>query len=74
MGIEEERSFYAHGSHSNLSQPSLMTVEEVALYFRITPTTVRKMAGSGQLPAFKVGRSWRFQRSDIDQLAKQRNP
>lgn len=74
MSFEEKVLTKVNVSRPNPSQPSLLTVEEVALYLRVTPTTVRKMAGSGQLPAFKVGRSWRFHRSDIDQLANQRNP
>lgn len=27
--------------------------------------TIRKYAGRGKLPAFKVGESWRFRREDI---------
>lgn len=38
----------------------LWTVDEVARYLRLDPETVRGMARNGRLPAFKVGRGWRF--------------
>jgi excisionase family DNA binding protein len=43
-----------------------MTVNEVADYLSLDPQTVSRKAQSGQLPAFKVGNRWRFDREDID--------
>ena len=43
-----------------LSTEPLWTVEEVASYLRLSPTTVRAMARRGELPGRKVGRVWRF--------------
>lgn len=45
---------------NNLSTEPLWTVEEVASYLRLSPTTVRAMARRGDLPGRKVGRVWRF--------------
>jgi excisionase family DNA binding protein len=43
-----------------------MTVNEVAGYLSLDPQTISRKAQSGQLPAFKVGNRWRFDREDID--------
>ena len=44
----------------------IMTVNQVADYLSLDPQTVSRKAQSGQLPAFKVGNRWRFDRDDID--------
>jgi excisionase family DNA binding protein len=41
------------------SEP-LWTIKDVARYLRLKPDTVRAMARRGDLPAIKVGNSWRF--------------
>jgi len=43
-----------------------MIVQEVAQYLRVCETTVYKLAQAGEIPAAKVGRSWRFSRELIE--------
>ena len=43
----------------------ILTAREVAAYLRLTETTVCKLASSGDLPGFKIGKSWRFDRGEI---------
>ncbi|MBN1936491.1 MAG: helix-turn-helix domain-containing protein [Anaerolineae bacterium] len=45
------------------SKDLIMTIEEVAEYLQLHPLTVRSLARAGAIPAFKVGRQWRVQRS-----------
>jgi excisionase family DNA binding protein len=45
----------------------IMTTTEIARYLRIDRSTLYKLAGKGQIPAFKVGRDYRFDRDEIDQ-------
>jgi excisionase family DNA binding protein len=45
----------------------VLTALELAKYLRIHPTTVYKLAKRGELPAFKVGGDWRFNRASIEQ-------
>jgi len=45
----------------------LMTLEEVAEHLRLGKRTTYRMAKEGELPAFKIGGAWRFDRVDIDQ-------
>jgi excisionase family DNA binding protein len=44
---------------------NILTAHEVAAYLRLTETTVCKLAVSGELPGFKIGKSWRFDRDEI---------
>jgi excisionase family DNA binding protein len=44
---------------------NILTAREVAAYLRLTETTVCKLAASGELPGFKIGKSWRFDRGEI---------
>jgi excisionase family DNA binding protein len=48
-------------------QQPLWTVDEVAAYLRIKPTTVRAMCRRGDLPAIKVGKAWRFDKFQLDE-------
>jgi excisionase family DNA binding protein len=43
----------------------LLTLKQVAEYLGVSTITVRRLAKSGELPGFKVGKDWRFQRKDI---------
>lgn len=46
--------------------PDVLTAGEVATYLRISKTTVCRWCNTGKLPAFRIGRSWRVQRSDLE--------
>jgi excisionase family DNA binding protein len=44
----------------------VMTLEEVASYLRVHPSTIYRLLKKKQLPAFKVGSDWRFNLESID--------
>jgi excisionase family DNA binding protein len=44
----------------------VMTLEEVADYLRVHPSTIYRLLKKKQLPAFKVGSDWRFNLESID--------
>ncbi len=44
----------------------IMTLKEVAEFLKVAEKTVYRLAQDGKVPAFKVGGSWRFRRSDLD--------
>ena len=46
-------------------RPDVLTIREVARFLRIKDRTVYALANKGEIPAFKVGRQWRFHRSRI---------
>jgi len=43
-----------------------MTVHDIAIYLRLSEAKVYKLAKEGQLPALRVGKSWRFRKDLID--------
>ena len=52
---------------------AFLTTEEVLSYLKITPRTIYRLIRSGELPAVRIGRQWRFRRRDLDQwLERQR--
>lgn len=54
----------------NPDSAGIMTIKEVADYLKVTERTIYRLAAAKQVPAFKVGGSWRFSRSEIDQWIK----
>jgi excisionase family DNA binding protein len=46
----------------------VLTAKEAAKKLRVTPRTVQNMAASGALPAFRVGRLWRFDAEAVHEL------
>lgn len=53
---------------------SVMTIEDLALYLKLSKSTLYKLAVQGKLPGQKVGRHWRFHRDSIDAWLKERKP
>jgi excisionase family DNA binding protein len=45
---------------------SVLTLEEVADYLRVHPSTIYRLVKRHQIPAFKIGSDWRFNRESID--------
>jgi excisionase family DNA binding protein len=48
---------------------TFLTIEEVFTYLNSSPRTIYGLVHSGELPAFRVGREWRFRRADVDDMA-----
>lgn len=51
----------------------ILTLDEVAVYLKAGKRTIYRLAAAKQIPAFKVGATWRFSRSDIDVWIKQQS-
>lgn len=47
---------------------NLLTTVEVAELLRVHRQTIIRWAQDGTIPAIRVGRDWRFRRSDVEQL------
>jgi len=43
-----------------------MTTEQVLGCLKVDPRTIYRLIKSGELPAVRIGRRWRFRRSDLD--------
>ncbi|WP_308188304.1 helix-turn-helix domain-containing protein [Nocardioides sp. R-C-SC26] len=58
-------------SHSSgLSDPKFLTIAEVATMMRVSKMTVYRLVHGGELPAVRVGRSFRVQESDVDEYLR----
>jgi len=56
----------------NAMTDQILTIKEVAEHLRVNERTVYRLAGSGELPGFKVANTWRFQASDIQKWIESR--
>jgi len=45
---------------------TVMTLEELAEYPRVARTTVHRLLKRNEIPAFRIGRHWRFDVQEID--------
>ena len=57
----------------NISKDEILTIKQVAYHLKVTERTIYRLAAVKQIPAFKVGGSWRFSRADIDSWIKQQS-
>ncbi len=50
----------------NEASDEILTIDEVATYLKAGRRTVYRLAANGQIPAFKLGGTWRFRRTELD--------
>ncbi len=48
-------------------EEGIMTVHDVAHYLRLSEAKVYQMAQDSELPAIRIGKSWRFKKDLIDE-------
>lgn len=58
---------------SSAADNAIKAIGEVANYLKVTERTIYRLAGAEQIPAFKVGGSWRFSEADIDGWIKKQS-
>jgi len=63
------QSAFIIGKGETMAEPQgeILTLDEVAAYLKAGKRTVYRLAAEGKLPAFKLGGTWRFRRSDLDE-------
>lgn len=60
---------------TQVREPDVLTVEQLAELLQVDAPTVRKLATAGELPGRKLGRQWRFSRQAVlDWLANPQRP
>jgi len=57
----------------NSEEEAILTIKQVAEYLKVTERTIYRLAAAKQIPAFKVGGTWRFSRADIDAWIEQQS-
>ena len=53
---------------------TFLTTEEVLEYLQVNLRTVYRLIKAGKIPAVRVGRQWRFRKSDIDSWLDSQRP
>jgi excisionase family DNA binding protein len=53
-----------------LSDPKFLTIAEVAALMRVSKMTVYRLVHGGDLPAVRVGRSFRVAEDDVDEYLR----
>lgn len=51
-----------------------LTLEQIAEYLQMSSSSIYKMAQAGRIPAYKVGRQWRFKKEEIDSWVEKQKP
>lgn len=51
----------------------ILTAEEVARYLNLSVATVYRLAKEGEIPAKRIGQSWRFRSDLLDDWLNERN-
>jgi excisionase family DNA binding protein len=54
-------------ARSGQQPKAYMTTEQVLGCLKVNPRTIYRLIRSGELPAVRIGRQWRFRRSDLDE-------
>ena len=44
----------------------VLTVDELAIYLKVSRSTLYKLLSEGKVPGQKVGKHWRFRKAAID--------
>jgi excisionase family DNA binding protein len=57
-------------SNGDMSEAKFLTVAEVAATMRVSKMTVYRLLHSGELPAVRVGRSFRVVESDVNEYLR----
>ena len=68
--LQPPRSDERHEIHRPLTREEVMTASEVADLLHLPVSTVYELARKGQLPASRLGRTWRFLRPNLEQLLR----
>ena len=53
---------------------SVLTIDELSEYLKISKSTLYKLAQEGSVPCQKVGKHWRFHKDAVDEWLRQRGP
>src|SRR5690606_3234138 len=66
LGTRNLRKAKSNGFRMTEVESEILTLEEVAAYLKAGKRTVYRLAQKGEIPAFKLGGTWRFRRSELD--------
>ena len=64
--ISNPSAFDLESLESSVQFEPVVDSEEAAKFLNINPKTLQKMARNGEVPAYRIGKLWKFRISDLD--------
>lgn len=61
-----KNSTESESESAKISSEALLTTKDACKFLRISPRTLYRYIREYNLPAFKLGREWRFVKSELD--------
>ena len=61
-----EENLYHNRRYAMKLSDQVFTVDELAVYLKVSKSTLHKLLSEGKVPGQKVGRHWRFRKAAID--------
>lgn len=55
---------------SSLINENYISIEDAALFLNVKPVTLRKWIKGKNVPAHKIGKQWKFKRSELEEWVK----
>lgn len=55
-------------------ETTVLTIDDLSEYLKISKSTLYKLAQEGALPGQKIGRHWRFHREAVDDWLRTERP
>lgn len=55
----------------NIKDDEIMTIGEVAAYFKLSEQIIIKLVKDGEIPSFRIGEHYRIKKSDIGEFIEQ---
>lgn len=52
---------------------NIVTAKEMGKFLKLSESTVYKLAAEGEIPGFKIGKSWRFDMDEVLSAIKKAN-
>ena len=56
------------------TEDAVMTIDDLAIYLKLSKSTLYKLCAEGKVPGQKIGRHWRFHREIVDAWLKKTKP
>ena len=56
-----------------MDSDEILTVEEVAAFLKLHPKTVYKFLKDNEIQGYRIGRQWRFRKSEVMKLFEKPN-
>ena len=66
MAYERSKPKQSRSVDREEQRDDIMTVPMLARYLRCHPSTIYRLLKGKEIPAFKIGSDWRFQKSTIE--------